>query len=251
MKDIERYRRRTGRSSRRVLVPLLSNWLAGLGAMAIIAVFSMVLGWIPTPFVEDSTSPMRTLEDDLSTLKERGGWNSASWNQREALRTSMIRALEGASSVEKGDIVVQLRDLGAIGLGSDRPMSMAGIDLSGADLEGADLDDVTLRGADLRQSNLSYTSLCRSDLQYIKGTDADFRHAIAVGVDLSRARLNRVDFSHADLSGSTIREAQLYEAVFEGTVLYNVDLDSAGDATGFDGAIHNRSTLRDRCRRSG
>ena len=231
----------------------VKNKLVGsaLGLLVLGAILNMIFGWIPNPFVRGDPLPLappvceRPIEDlgDLVFgLSEIGGWAEAPASERRRLKTNVILVLDCASPEEKGHVVVWLRDLGAIHKGSQvRPLDMSGADLMDANLTEQNLDEISLRGANLQRADLSGASLCFADLQYIDGKYMKLRDTVAHGVDLTRANVNFSDFSGADLRGAEVRETELYEATFERTNLYNVDLDAVGVGTSLEGAVYNSS----------
>lgn len=117
---------------------------------------------------------------------------------------------------------------------------LAGIDLSGANLEGvdfsrADLDGANLRGANLKNANLQSASLRQANLE---------------GADLSNARLHKADLEGARLSGATLDRAELelaelVEAVLENAKLRGARLVSANlEEANLSGAVLEDAELR-------
>ena len=84
---------------------------------------------------------------------------------------------------------------------------LAGVDLSGRNLEKADLE-----GADLTGSNLENTDLGKAILKGAVLVDANLQKADLRGADLYRA-----DLSGADLTGANMEKAQVDGTVFVGT----------------------------------
>jgi hypothetical protein len=78
-------------------------------------------------------------------------------------------------------------------------VSMAGINLSGANLVVADLSGAILPGADLSGTNLYRANLSGADL-----SDANLYRANLSGADLSDANLKGADLRSADLSGADL-----------------------------------------------
>jgi uncharacterized protein YjbI with pentapeptide repeats len=113
-------------------------------------------------------------------------------------------------------------------------LTLAGVDLRGADLArvilvgkdlrkanltGADLHRVACNHADLREADLTGANLARADLQYANLCRADLQ-----GADIQGARLERADLQMANLSGAKLTGASFFGAKMGGTILGNVDL---------------------------
>ena len=109
---------------------------------------------------------------------------------------------------------------------------LAGVDLSGADLEQANLSETNLRYANLSETNLRYADLSGADLRRanLSGADleqadlsrADLQYANLSGADLEQADLSRADLQYADLSGTDLEQADLSRAD-----LWSADLSGA------------------------
>jgi uncharacterized protein YjbI with pentapeptide repeats len=85
---------------------------------------------------------------------------------------------------------------------------LAGVDLSGKDLENADLE-----GVDLTGSNLEKTDLTKANLKGAKLINANLKKAKLKGADLYKANL-----SGADLTDSKMEKAQVDDAIFVGVI---------------------------------
>ena len=96
-----------------------------------------------------------------------------------------------------------------------------GADLSGARLHGADLSDAQLQGANLSGADLHGANLSGTHLQ-----GADLSDAHLQGANLSDAHLQGADLSGADLQGADFLNANL-----DHSVLVNVSIWRARNAT--------------------
>ncbi len=94
-----------------------------------------------------------------------------------------------------------------------------GCNLAGVDLSGKDLDEADLEAADLTGSNLEDVDFQGANLKGAVLHDANLRNA-----DLSGADLYKADLSGADLSGADLGEAKLDEAQIAGAI--GVQMDS-------------------------
>jgi uncharacterized protein YjbI with pentapeptide repeats len=91
--------------------------------------------------------------------------------------------------------------------GSGPIITLAGADLSEANLSEATLRYVGLFGADLSNANLSYDNLSHADL-----TQADLSNATLRYVGLSEANLSNADLRYANLSKADLSDATLSDA---------------------------------------
>ncbi|TDH18471.1 hypothetical protein EXU57_22990 [Segetibacter sp. 3557_3] len=88
-----------------------------------------------------------------------------------------------------------------------RPSTVIGINLSGADLTG-----LNLTGADLRGANLIGAKLSKADLRHANLRDADLTGANMTGANMSGATLSGVKLISANLSGADLSKAKLWQA---------------------------------------
>jgi hypothetical protein len=115
-------------------------------------------------------------------------------------------------------------------------LTLAGVDLRGADLTGAHLFGVDLRKAnltgadlhrvpcifaDLREADLTGANLARANLRFANLCKVDLQ-----GADLQGANLYCVDLQMANLSGAKLTGANFLGAKMGGTILGNVDLST-------------------------
>lgn len=134
--------------------------------------------------------------------------------------------------------------------------SLAGADLSFADLEGASLAHTVLAGAnlyhaDLEAAQLQGTILAGANLMNGYLPDADLTGAdlsgatlvstLMTGVDLTGADLRGADLSGTNLSGAVLAGAKLQDATFSGTNVMDVIWSNATCPDGTDSATHAQS----------
>ncbi len=104
---------------------------------------------------------------------------------------------------------------------------LSGLSLAGADLSGAFLERANLRGADLSGANLTQAVLARADLSGAQLSGACLKEAnlgsallakarLDGGVDLTSATLTGADLRGASLRGAQLTGADLTEALLEG-----------------------------------
>jgi hypothetical protein len=115
-------------------------------------------------------------------------------------------------------------------------LTLAGVDLRGADLTTVDLSRVDLRkanltGADLRRALCIGTDLREADLMGANLSRAKFRFANLCRAELQGANLEGADLSYVDLqmvnfSGAKLTGANFFGAKIGGTVFGNVDLST-------------------------
>ena len=86
-------------------------------------------------------------------------------------------------------------------------------DLAGVDLSGKDLDKADLEGANLAGSNLEKTDLAKANLKGASLVGANLKKADLDGTDLYKANL-----SGADLTGAKMEKANVDETLFVGTI---------------------------------
>ena len=103
-----------------------------------------------------------------------------------------------------------------------RESDLVAADLSKMDLNGANLEGALLSGADFRMADLSGGSLRRADLVDANLVDTDLFHA-----DLSGANLREANLIGANLRKAQLAGANLSRAIFDETVLSDVDLSQA------------------------
>ena len=84
--------------------------------------------------------------------------------------------------------------------------------LAGADLTGADLSEAIMSGVNLSGSDLFEADLCGADLSGANLSEADLSKADLCGANLYRASLFGADLCGADLSGANLSEAGLLGA---------------------------------------
>ncbi|MBU1361859.1 MAG: DUF2169 domain-containing protein [Gammaproteobacteria bacterium] len=110
--------------------------------------------------------------------------------------------------------------------------SLAGWDLTGADLSGLELEGADLRGALMESANLTGTRLAHADL-----SDAVLAHATLVSThcrearldraNLGAARIEKADFEGASLVGAVFQKAHVQETSWRGARLDGIRLDDA------------------------
>ena len=115
--------------------------------------------------------------------------------------------------------------------------SLAGIDLTGVDLEGAELMDVDLTGANLTGANMKGCGLTDADLTGADLTGTIFVDANLFGTDLTNTKLIHSDLTRssltsthltgADLTGAILREVGFRNVKLTGTILSGVDFTDA------------------------
>jgi uncharacterized protein YjbI with pentapeptide repeats len=118
-------------------------------------------------------------------------------------------------------------------------MTLAGIDLRGAFLESANLTGADLRGARLEQAVLARADLAGAELSEAKLAGANLGSARLTearldGADLEKAVLMRAELVRASLRGARLRGADLLEVELAGADLSEADL---GDCTLLQAAL--------------
>ena len=94
-----------------------------------------------------------------------------------------------------------------------------GANLAEADFRGARLPEALFTGACLARTNF-----WAADLRLGRFIKADLREAHLVQMNLFRSSLARADLTAADCSGSNLYEAELFDAVIEGTTFRGANL---------------------------
>jgi hypothetical protein len=129
----------------------------------------------------------------------------------QAQTQTVLRRVDGK---RKGDLVRFLS--GGQLIGGENIISLAGVDLSRADLK-----DANLCGAVLGAANLSRANLILADLSEANLTEAGLGAANLTRANLSGARLRRANLILANLSGADLSGANLYEAKFASAIMPN------------------------------
>jgi hypothetical protein len=129
----------------------------------------------------------------------------------QAQTQTVLRRVDGK---RKGDLVRFLS--GGQLIGGENIISLAGVDLSRADLK-----DANLCGAVLGAANLSRADLILADLSEANLTEAGLGAANLTRANLSGARLRRANLILANLSGADLSGADLYEAKFASAIMPN------------------------------
>ncbi len=106
-------------------------------------------------------------------------------------------------------------------------VTLAGVQLDGADLRGAVLRRANLRGAVLVFARLEGADLSDAVLVGAQLTGADMQDARLVGADLTRAQMIHARLRHANLTGARLVEADLSHASLRGANLASADLTAA------------------------
>ena len=169
---------------------------------------------------------------------------------RNVARIRTLTVLRGLDSTRKGLVLLFLHEANLLNKG--KPIvSLAGANLSKADLlranlSGADLSNVNLSEANLFASNLSEANLLHADL-----SGAKLCFVNLVNANLETANLERTDLYHSNLINANLHFAKLKDASFKYTNLELVNLNetiitkeqlarafSLKGATMPDGTIH-------------
>lgn len=158
------------------------------------------------------------LRDMLADPDIMAQWRNADSAQLDAYRQiaqhqAPAKALAPAASAE-----LRARVLAA----HARADSMAGWDLTGADLSRLDL-----HGADLRQALLEGADLSHCNLRGAQLEQAVLVRARITATSLDHATLARCNLSAARIEDSSLREVDLRGAILEKTQLVKCDLSSA------------------------
>ena len=216
---------------RRIIVGM---WIAALVVVAVVIGLAFVLEathWESVISVGSRlvcSEEMGDVEEIVSRISATGGWLLAATSERNMLKTGVGKALSCASGIQKGRIVVKLRDLQALypHLGG-HPIDLWGADLRGAILRNEILRRVALEGVDLRGADLSGADLYRANLTHVNGHGVNLQYAKLEGANLTRAILILADMTGADLSGASLDEADLSDAVFLNARIDGVDIERA------------------------
>jgi uncharacterized protein YjbI with pentapeptide repeats len=105
--------------------------------------------------------------------------------------------------------------------------SLAGRNLSGADLSKLDLRGANLLGTYLEACNLSNANLANTNLSGAVLARANLKGAILKGANLLKSNLGKADLRKADLSETDLKEAILFEADLREANLTRAKLDKA------------------------
>lgn len=105
--------------------------------------------------------------------------------------------------------------------------SLAGRNLSGADLSKLDLKGANLLGTYLEACDLSGTNLADANLSGTVLARANLKGAVLKGANLSQSNLGKADLRKADLSDTNLTEGILFEADLSEANLTGAKLDKA------------------------
>lgn len=197
--------------------------------------------------VKSEVSCLHSLEQLRVEMMASGGWESDR-DKKQLLREKVDETLLCADSTERGQVVVWLFEMGALGgkEGRGEPIDMTGVDLRDADLRdkvipGIDLADADLTGADLRGVDLDgEDGRYRADFGGITGPGIRLQGAEARGIVLTGANLRGSQLCRAILLGARIdhmtglhdarlKDAQLEVARLTSDQLRSADFDSECD----------------------
>ena len=127
-----------------------------------------------------------------------------------------------------------------------RGANLAGVDLTGLNLNGAVLRDADLRGANLANVSLLSADLSGANLADADLTDGQMAYARLCGANLTNARLSRGALQGADLSDANMVGATLLGANLDRASLERADLsDAAVSFATFSEARMDHALLRD------
>src|SRR5215204_1772288 len=135
----------------------------------------------------------------------------------QAQTQTVLRRVDGK---RKGDLVRFLS--GGQLIGGENIISLAGVDLSRADLKDANLCGAVLGAANLSRADLSIANLRGVDLSGANLSRADLSEA-----NLTEAGLGAANLTRANLSGARLRRADLILANLSGANLYGAKFASA------------------------
>ena len=192
----------------------------------------LVVGVVRSWFNKDdgSEAPLDCLaafREERSTILESGGWGEAESGKRAKLQEVVYSSVKCASHDEKGEIIVELYKMGALGgeIGMMKPIidlsGDGGVDLTNAILKEEKLPGISLAGANLRGADLRAIDLDGDDVDRIY--PADFREVIGVGLKLQGADARGIHLEGANLRGAQLCRATLIEAKFD----HNTDFSDA------------------------
>lgn len=102
--------------------------------------------------------------------------------------------------------------------------SMAGWDLTGADLRDLDLSGISLKEALLERADLRGARLAGTNLESAVLTRANLEGVSLSGANLKGANLGEIQAKDADFAGALLERAVLFRGQFEGAKLAGVDL---------------------------
>ena len=113
----------------------------------------------------------------------------------------------------------------------ERP-DLRGLRLEGQDLSGFDLSNTDFQQCVLRKTSLRSAELAKADLTDVDAAGANFKEANLSAANLSGVNLSNANFFQASLIDANLTGANLYctifrKARFGGTVLGDVDLETA------------------------
>jgi len=117
------------------------------------------------------------------------------------------------------------------------------LELSGADLRRARLEHSDLRGADFSGSDLQWADLRWADLMNCDLSSANLMRADFHKADLENCDMSLCNLTYANLEDSNLNGAQLQEALFGRTRLFNTNLSVA---RGLDTCTHADTSFVDR-----
>jgi uncharacterized protein YjbI with pentapeptide repeats len=103
-------------------------------------------------------------------------------------------------------------------------VSLAGVDISKANLPRLNLEDADLAGADFAEANLMDAKLARAKLIGANLANADLSRTTLSEANLFRANLIEANFLFADLSGAGIEDANLCDAMLARAKLVGASL---------------------------
>jgi len=164
---------------------------------------------------------VRELEEMLADERLMQSWRDADRRQLQAYRgMAHHQAPASRSSGAAGDPLRQrvAQQMAARG-------SLAGWDLTGADLHGMDLAGADLRGALMENANLTGTLLAGADLSEAVLAHATLLATQAAGACLDGANLGAATIERSDLSRASLRNAVLQRARLRETRLCEATLD--------------------------
>ncbi|MBT6053256.1 MAG: pentapeptide repeat-containing protein [Candidatus Scalindua sp.] len=174
-------------------------------------------------------------------------WESEEAAYRNAGNLKRLKRNGYKGKIDLRDCYLGYVDLQKDGLLEFFSKYLAGINLSGADLNeailyGANLIKTNLTGANLENAKLDDADLCNAKLDLanlekasLKGVfliDADLRNAVLIETNLHSANLNKANLQGADLGKSDLGNANLervkhltIEQLSKVKTLYQADLD--------------------------
>lgn len=121
-------------------------------------------------------------------------------------------ATQGGANFKCAGLNLEGQDLRGMKIRDCIDANLAGVNLSGGDLEGANLSKSDLKNANLSNANLKGADLTGANLE-----DADLS-----GANLEGANLSKTDLEGANLKGANIKNTDLAGANLEGANLNSV-----------------------------